>query len=132
MRNAHHTKRLIVNADDFGLTNGVNRAIIEGHTRGAVTSATLMANMPAFDAAVGLAKDHPSLGVGLHFNIVTGQPLSECWSLIDDRTGDFHQLSSLIFRTVARRIDQWAAPQGPRGNVEFFVERLIAAQGVAA
>ncbi|HKQ92014.1 MAG TPA: ChbG/HpnK family deacetylase, partial [Blastocatellia bacterium] len=38
-------KKLIVNADDFGLTNGVNRAIMEGHARGAITSATLMANM---------------------------------------------------------------------------------------
>ncbi|HEY7181078.1 MAG TPA: ChbG/HpnK family deacetylase, partial [Blastocatellia bacterium] len=48
---ANQAKRLIVNADDFGLTSGVNRAIIEGHTRGAITSATLMANMPGFDAA---------------------------------------------------------------------------------
>ncbi|HEX4479429.1 MAG TPA: P-loop NTPase [Rudaea sp.] len=40
--------------------------------------------------------------------------------------------SALALQTVARRIDQWAAPQGPRGNVEFFVERLIGAQGVAA
>ena len=49
-------KKLIVNADDFGMTEGVNRAIIEGHTRGAISSSTLMANMPAFDSAVRLAK----------------------------------------------------------------------------
>src|SRR5262245_40796711 len=85
------TKRLIVNADDFGLTAGVNRAIIEGHTRGAITSATLMANMPAFDAAVRLAKDHPSLGVGLHINITQGRPVADASrvsSLINDR-GEF-------------------------------------------
>lgn len=68
---------LIVNADDFGLTPGVNRAIIECHTRGIVTSATLMANMLGFDDAVELAKKNPSLGVGLHFNITQGRPVAE-------------------------------------------------------
>ncbi len=69
-------RRLIVNADDFGLTPGVNRAIIEAHTRGIVTSATLMANMPAFADAVSLAKANPTLGIGLHFNLTQGRPLA--------------------------------------------------------
>lgn len=104
---AHKTKRLIVNADDFGLTSGVNRAIIEGHTRGAITSATLMANMPAFDAAVRLAKDHPSLGVGLHINITQGRPVAEpsrVSSLIND-CGEFWGTSGAIFkRMLAGRV----------------------------
>src|SRR5215472_12195237 len=54
--------RLIINADDFGLTRGVNRAIAELHDAGAVTSATLMATGPAFDDAVTLARAQPSLG----------------------------------------------------------------------
>ena len=98
-------KKLIVNADDFGLTNGVNRAIIEGHTRGAITSATLMANMPAFDAAVRLAKDHPSLGVGLHFNITQGRPVADAsrvGSLIDD-SGEFWGTSQAVLMTHAGR-----------------------------
>ena len=49
-------RRLIVNADDFGFTSGVNRAIVEAHTRGVVTSATLMANGPAFAEAAQLAR----------------------------------------------------------------------------
>jgi chitin disaccharide deacetylase len=69
-------KQLIVNADDFGLTPGVNRAIIEGHTRGIITSTTLMTNMPAFAEAVRLAQTHPTLGVGLHFNITQGGPVA--------------------------------------------------------
>ncbi len=84
-------KHLIVNADDFGLTAGVNRAIIEAHSRGILTSATVMANMPAFDEAVRLAKDHPSLGVGLHFNIAQGCPIapaSDVQSLLD-ANGEF-------------------------------------------
>lgn len=95
-------KKLIVNADDFGLTAGVNRAIIEGHTRGAITSATLMANMPAFDEAVRLAKEHPSLGVGLHINITQGRPVADArsvGSLIDDR-GEFWGTSTAILKRM--------------------------------
>jgi hopanoid biosynthesis associated protein HpnK len=95
-------KKLIVNADDFGLTAGVNRAVIEGHTRGVITSATLMANMPAFDAAVRLAKDHPSLGVGLHINITQGRPVADASrvsSLINDR-GEFWGTSAAILRRM--------------------------------
>lgn len=95
-------KKLIVNADDFGLTAGVNRAIIEAHARGVVTSATLMANMPAFDDAVQLAKEHPSLGVGLHFNITQGRPVADplsVSSLLDQR-GEFLESSAAIARRL--------------------------------
>jgi predicted glycoside hydrolase/deacetylase ChbG (UPF0249 family) len=71
------TARLIINADDFGLTPGVNRAIVELHDAGAVTSATLMANGPAFDDAVALALARPSLGVGCHIVLIDGTPVSD-------------------------------------------------------
>ncbi len=67
---------IIVNADDFGLTVGVNRAIAELHAAGALTSATLMANGAAFDDAVAVAHAHPSLGVGCHVVLVDGSPVS--------------------------------------------------------
>jgi predicted glycoside hydrolase/deacetylase ChbG (UPF0249 family) len=69
--------RLIVNADDFGLTCGINRAIAELHAAGAITSATLMANALAFDDAVATARTHPTLGVGCHIVLTDGTPLSE-------------------------------------------------------
>jgi hopanoid biosynthesis associated protein HpnK len=69
-------RRLIVNADDFGLTAGVNRAIVETHTRGIVTSTTLMANGPAFADAVNVARATPSLSVGCHVVLVDGSPVS--------------------------------------------------------
>ncbi|HXS13825.1 MAG TPA: ChbG/HpnK family deacetylase [Acidobacteriaceae bacterium] len=69
--------RLIINADDFGLTPGINRAIAELHDAGAVTSATLMATGPAFDDAVALAQARPSLGVGCHIVLVDGTPVSD-------------------------------------------------------
>jgi hopanoid biosynthesis associated protein HpnK len=68
-------RRLIVNADDFGYTAGVNRAIVEAHTRGIVTSSTLMATGRAFEDAVGLAKTVPRLSVGCHVVLIDGQPV---------------------------------------------------------
>jgi hopanoid biosynthesis associated protein HpnK len=68
-------RRLIVNADDFGFTSGVNRAIVEAHTRGIVTSSTLMANGPAFAEAAQLAKTLPTLSVGCHVVLIDGQPV---------------------------------------------------------
>jgi len=68
-------RRLIVNADDFGLTSGVNRAIVEAHQRGIVTSATLMANGRAFDQAAELARTVPHLSLGCHVVLVDGEPL---------------------------------------------------------
>ncbi len=101
-------KRLIVNADDFGLTAGVNRAIIEGHERGIITSATIMANMPAFDDAARLAREHPSLGVGLHFNLTQGKPVakaSRVSSLLDKR-GEFPETTTaLLNRALAGRLN---------------------------
>lgn len=72
----NHVRRLIVNADDFGLSPAVNSGIIAAHRRGILTSATLLANAPAFSEAVDLAKATPSLGVGAHLNLVRGKPLS--------------------------------------------------------
>jgi predicted glycoside hydrolase/deacetylase ChbG (UPF0249 family) len=68
--------RLIINADDFGLTRGINRAVLELHQAAAITSATLMANGAAFDGAVAIALANPTLGVGCHIVLTDGTPLS--------------------------------------------------------
>jgi hopanoid biosynthesis associated protein HpnK len=68
-------RRLIINADDFGLTSGVNRAILEAHQHGIVTSATLMAGGRAFAEAVRLAQGAPQLNVGCHVVLLDGEPL---------------------------------------------------------
>jgi chitin disaccharide deacetylase len=65
-------KQLILNADDFGLTRGINRGIIRAHRDGILTSATLMANGPAFDDAVELARENPNLGIGCHLVLSGG------------------------------------------------------------
>jgi hopanoid biosynthesis associated protein HpnK len=84
-------KQLILNADDFGLTRGVNEAVIRAHREGILTSATLMATSRAFDHAVAGAKAQPGLGVGCHLVLVGGAPVSppdEIPSLVD-ATGRF-------------------------------------------
>src|SRR5271170_3951963 len=68
--------RLIINADDFGLTQGVNRAIAELHQAKALTSATLMATGAAFDDAIATAHANPTLGVGCHIVLTDGAPVS--------------------------------------------------------
>jgi predicted glycoside hydrolase/deacetylase ChbG (UPF0249 family) len=83
--------RLIVNADDFGLTGGVNRAIAGLHASGALTSTTLMARALATDEAVQLALSTPTLGVGCHVVLVDGEPLLSPSEkiLADPATGRF-------------------------------------------
>src|SRR3989442_3410219 len=65
-------KKLIVTADDFGLTEKVNQGIVESHCRGIVTSTSLMANGGAFEDAVARVRQAPRLGIGAHLNLTQG------------------------------------------------------------
>jgi hopanoid biosynthesis associated protein HpnK len=104
-------RRLIVNADDFGLTQGVNRAIVEAHGHGVVTSATVMANGPAFEDAIERAKSTSRLSLGCHVVLVDGMPVlggGKTSTLSDKKAHDgrFHQsLNSFVLRAVSGRID---------------------------
>jgi predicted glycoside hydrolase/deacetylase ChbG (UPF0249 family) len=69
-------KQLVVNADDFGFTPDVNQGILEAHRRGILTATTLMANGAAFEDAVRLAGESPSLDVGCHLVLISGRSLS--------------------------------------------------------
>jgi predicted glycoside hydrolase/deacetylase ChbG (UPF0249 family) len=100
--------RLILNADDFGLTAGVNRAIIELHRAGLLTSTTLMARATATGEAIELACSTPSLGVGCHVVLVDGEPqlpARELPTLVDPRTGRFQPtLGAFLRRLFTGRI----------------------------
>lgn len=104
-------RRLIINADDFGLTPGVNRGIVEAHGHGMVSSATLMANGPAFDDAVRLAQAAPRLSVGCHVVLVDGAPLldkSQVLSLLANRDNAARfadSISAFAFRAFSGRLD---------------------------
>jgi predicted glycoside hydrolase/deacetylase ChbG (UPF0249 family) len=71
-------RQVIVNADDFGLSPNENAVIFSAFQAGVISSATAMANMPAFEAACAMARHHMLEGrVGLHFNLTYGRPLSQ-------------------------------------------------------
>src|SRR5215831_16051926 len=100
-------RQLVINADDFGLSEGVNRGILAAHAAGSVTSTSLLVNLPAFDHAVAGAREAPRLGVGLHFNVTAGAPVlpaERVRSLCDPRTGDFHPLRRLVQRAFRGRL----------------------------
>lgn len=97
-------KRLIVNADDFGFTRGVNAGIVRAFKSGIVTSTTIMANGDAFEDAVSLALANPGLGVGCHLAVVGGRPVaspSEIPSLVDKRGALPATLTKLVVK-IAR------------------------------
>src|SRR5262249_22987939 len=103
-------RALIVNADEFGLTEHVNYGIVEAHQHGAVTSTTMLANMWAFDHAAGLARAHPTLAVGVHLNLTHGRPVlppARVPTLVD-QDGHFYRRSPFIRRLLRRevRIDE--------------------------
>ena len=87
--------RLIINADDFGLTTGVNRAIVELHRAGLLTSATMMAKASATDDAIEQARSSSSLGIGCHIVLVDGEPVLsprlDIPNLADPVDGTFRQ-----------------------------------------
>ena len=74
-------RRLIINADDFGFTSGVNRAIVEAHNSGIVTSATLMAKGRAFGEAAQMARASPDLSIGCHIVLIDGGPVLDASGL---------------------------------------------------
>lgn len=102
-------RRLIINADDFGLTPGINRGILEAHGHGIVTSATLMANGPAFAEAAHAAQSAPRLSVGCHVVLVDGCPVlgaSQIRTLVEppDHSRFQKSLARFTLRAVRGRL----------------------------
>jgi chitin disaccharide deacetylase len=98
-------KQLIVNADDFGLTEQVSRGILDAHHEGIVTSTTLMANGGAFDTAASMGRRAPHLGIGVHLNLTDGAPVSPGWSIpsLADRWGRLHLSPGRLLQGVVTR-----------------------------
>jgi chitin disaccharide deacetylase len=108
-------RRLIVNADDFGFTAGVNRGIVEAHSRGVVTSSTLMANGRAFSDALQLARTLPQLSVGCHVVLIDGQPVL-----------DPNSISSLVDQNVDQNVDRNSGAARFRDGIGGFAVRALA------
>lgn len=106
-------KLLVVNADDFGFSRDVNLGIVEAHTRGILTSTTLMANGQEFEHAVSLAHRHPSLDVGCHLVLVQGKSLVTKNPLPSS-------IRDLTFALLTRKIK-------PYDELKAQVEQILAA-----
>jgi predicted glycoside hydrolase/deacetylase ChbG (UPF0249 family) len=101
-----NNRKLIINADDFGLLPEVNRGIIECFQTKSISSTTLMVNAEGTQEAVDLAKTHPSLGVGLHFNLTHGSPVCEpekIPSLVNGK-GSFHSRTEFEKKIILGKI----------------------------
>ena len=99
-------RRLIVNADDFGLTAGVNRGIIQANQEGIVTSTTLMATGKAFNAAANAALSAKNLAIGCHVVLLDGAPISpveQISTLVEDNRLR-HDVMSFGLAAIAGRI----------------------------
>ncbi|MDQ2930990.1 MAG: ChbG/HpnK family deacetylase [Gemmatimonadota bacterium] len=110
--------RLIINADDFGFSEGVTRGIVEAFAAGSVTSTSIMANGVDWENAVRLARANPKLGVGVHLNLVQGRPLLRVPSLTDAATGELHSLGALARRAWAGRVDAGELEAETRAQIE--------------
>lgn len=97
---------LIINADDFGLTSGVNAAVMKCVEAGSVSSATLMVSGEAASEAGELASQNERLGVGLHFNLTQGKPLTDPAEIpsIVNRDGDLVSRTRLLTRWLTGRL----------------------------
>jgi chitin disaccharide deacetylase len=84
------TRRVIVNADDFGFSHGITEGILRAHRDGIVTSTTIAANMPAAEEAVRRLAEVPDLGIGVHLNISQGPPLSQEAKRLAAMDGQMH------------------------------------------
>ncbi|HEX9017100.1 MAG TPA: ChbG/HpnK family deacetylase [Chloroflexota bacterium] len=114
---------LIVNADDFGISEGVNEGVVEAHSRGILTSTTIMANMPAFGHAAGLARAHPSLGVGVHLNLTSGVPVlppERVHSLVGPG-GRFRPVGAVLRGLTVRALD----PRQITAELSAQIERAM-------
>jgi chitin disaccharide deacetylase len=103
---ATRRKRLIVNADDLGLSHGITDGILQSYQQGIVTSASLMVNQPATDYAIARLRDAPNLDVGIHLNLCQGKPVSppERIPSLVGKDGKF-----LPPREISRKLLNWQA-----------------------
>lgn len=118
--------RLIINADDFGLTPGVNRAIVQAARSRGTFSATIMAASKAFSEAIALARETPQLKTGCHVVLIDGQPVAENVPSLVSNTGRFRSSVKDFGRAALRRE---IAPEEVRREAEAQI-RKIQSQGI--
>ncbi|MDR2709271.1 MAG: chitin disaccharide deacetylase [Elusimicrobiota bacterium] len=97
--------KLIINADDFGLSDGVNNGIVKAFTDGAVRSTTLLVNAAALEGAAALASKQANLGVGVHLNLTSGSPIIAGSKTLVNSDGNFFKLLEFIAKLKENSFD---------------------------
>lgn len=115
--------KIIVNADDFGLSRAVNYGIVDAFRNGILTSTTLMMNTPGLDHGVELSRQYPDLKVGLHLNIALGHPLTGGKTLVGDN-GEFIKPKNLkpdhffdeeeVYHEIEAQYDRFVSMMGKK------------------
>lgn len=112
--------QVIINADDFGITEGVNRAVFELIETGVLSSTSVMANMPSYRDIVGV---RDRIGVGVHFNLTVGAPVTTPGNVpsLVDKKGNFPGLRELLRRAKTGNV----SPQEVEAEISAQVEALF-------
>jgi len=122
-------RRIVINADDFGLCEGVNKAVLKAYTDGVLTSTTIMVNMPAAEEAVEIAKKLPTLSVGVHLNLTEGKPVSKdaCVECLLDADGNFtYSPAKLSVLSIARGKIRGAIAAEFAAQIQWVIDRGLA------
>lgn len=109
---------LIINADDFGFSESINRGIIESYKQGLISSTTLMMNMPGTKNAIELYKENEGLGLGVHLNLTKGKPLTGGTKTLTKEKGEFHYIQDEQKLTF---LDQEEAYKELKAQIESFI-----------
>ncbi len=96
-------RRVIINADDYGMSPGISEGILRGHRHGIVTSTTVMINMPAAAEAVRRLREYPALGVGVHLNAAQGPPVSQAGGALAGDDGEMEWATPKLVRRCMLR-----------------------------
>lgn len=117
-------RKVIINADDFGISEAFNHGVIKGYCDGIVSSTTIMINMPTAEHAIKLASNYNDLFIGLHVNFVLGKPCSDISKIASmvDKNGDFYR--SKDYRSGKRKFDYEEAKIETIAQMERFKELL--------
>lgn len=111
-------KKLIVNGDDYGLSDGVCLGILKAHRQGILTSTTCMMNMENIEEYLAWTKNDPDLGLGVHLNITVGKPLTKV-SFVDE-LGNFQSRDTYKKREPI--VNQEELYQEWKAQIEKFIK----------
>ncbi|MFH1441740.1 MAG: ChbG/HpnK family deacetylase [Candidatus Omnitrophota bacterium] len=120
-------RKIIINADDFGLSKSINKGIIKAFKEGILTNTSLLPNMPGFDNAVDLITENPQLPVGIHLNIFRGNPILPALKLksLTKKGSFFNNIFIFLYSIYAGNLDFKELESECRAQIEKLLKKNI-------